>query len=294
MDDHGRKIDDAEFDAHLSRRQWLLSLGSAIVLAGTNGLPSQAGSGIEQTNVAGSITTLPPGLYLPSFDHLTHVLTRDEAIVKIPPGAETEYVRPREAPYRPKFFSPENLQTIRRLVEIILGEDLKGSEAKSAQDTTLSIYDEVAEWIDLEAASAPEVRRLAQALPMEERSLAVAYFGSEEPVRRLETFEPESILRDGLDWLEATSRQRFNKGFLQLTSEQQFRLVKSISDEIREKSSLNAGSQLFAFLKQETIRGFYTSRLGLDELSFKGNAFYPESPTCDLTPHPNPKQAKPE
>lgn len=294
MDDNGRKIDDAEFDAHLSRRQWLLSLGSAIVLAGTSGLPGEAGSGMEQANLTGSATTLPPGLYLPSFDHLTHVLTRDEAIVKIPPGAETEYVRPREAPYRPKFFSPEHLQTVRRLVEIVLGEDLRGSEAKSAQGVALNVYDEVAEWIDLVAASAPEVRRLAQALPAEERSLAVAYFGSEEPVRRLETFEPGSILRDGLDWLEATSRKRFNKGFLQLTSEQQFELVNPISDEIRDKSSRNAGSLLFAFLKHESIRGFYTSRLGLDELSFKGNAFYPESPTCDLSPNPTPRPAKPE
>jgi hypothetical protein len=33
------------------------------------------------------------------------------------------------------------------------------------------------------------------------------------------------------------------------------------------------------------IRGFYTSRLGLKELDYKGNAFYAESPSCPNKEH---------
>jgi hypothetical protein len=290
-DDAKDKIEGGQDGAALTRRQWLLTLGSAVVLAGHSGAFGEAASGQAVPQVT---SPLPPGLYAPSVDHLTHALTSDDPFAPIPPGAETEYLRPRSGPFVPQAFTPEEFQVIRRLVEIILGEDLASPEEKPVPGAPASIYDEVAEWIDLVAASAPVVRALALNLPADQRALAVAYFGTEEPVRELETFAPERISREGLQWVGEESRRRFAKDFLSATPPQQVELAGSMSDARAGKTAANAGTRFFDFLKAEAIRGFYTSRRGLKELDYKGNSFYAESPGCTLTPHPQPADSKPE
>jgi hypothetical protein len=283
MDDAKNPIDEGKPGAAITRREWLLSLGSAVVLAGTSGAPGEAAPAQAATPGA---STLPPGLFAPSLDHLTHALTRDDPFLPIPPGAETEYVRPRSGPFVPQALAREEFPVIRRLVEIILGEDLKNSEETPVSGAPASIYDEVSEWIDLVVSSAPAVRKLALNLPPEQRALAVAFFGTDEPVRELETFEPERVCREGLGWLAEESRRRFAKDFLNAAPAEQVELVSSVSDARPDKAATSAGTRFYDFLKAESIRGFYTSRRGLKEIDYKGNAFYAESPGCALTPDP--------
>jgi hypothetical protein len=255
-----------------------LSLGSAVVLSGFRGVPTEAvREGLAST------TPLPPGLYQPSLDHLTHALSSEGRFVSVPPGTETEYVRPRSGPFIPQGLATNDFAVVRRLVEIILGEDLQAPSEKPDPGAPASLYDEVAEWIDLVVSSAPAVRKLARNLPAEQRALAVAHFGTEEPVLHLETFEPERICRDGLAWLGEESQRRFAKGFLEVAAIGQAELVHAISDARPGRSTTHAGTRLFDFLKEETVRGFYTSRRGLKELDYKGNSFHGESPGCSLT-----------
>ncbi len=289
MDDAKNQFDEAKPGAAITRREWLLSLGSAVVLAGYSGAPGEAAA--AQAAAPGA-STLPPGLFSPSLDHLTHALTRDELFVPIPPGAETEYVRPRSGPFIPQALAHEDFLVIRRLVEIILGEDLKNSEEAPVPGAPASICDEVAEWIDLVVSSAPAVRKLALNLPADQRALAVAFFGTDEPVRELETFEPERVCREGLAWLGEESRRRFAKDFLDAAPAEQVELVSSASDARADKTATNAGTRFYDFLKAESIRGFYTSRRGLKELDYKGNSFYAESPGCALTSHPQASEGR--
>ena len=286
MDENTNKIDKEKPVLALTRREWLVSLGSAVVLSGFPGAPGQAR---EELPAAGA--ALPPGLYQPSFDHLAHALASEDPFLPIPRGTETEYLRPRSGPFTPQAFAQEEFPVVRRLVEIVLGEDLKNSSEKPGRGAPASIYDEVAEWIDLVVASAPGIRTLARNLPADQRALTVAYFGSEEPVRNLETFESETVCHEGLAWLGEESQQRFAKGFLDADPAEQFELVRAISDVRQDKSAVHAGTRLFDFLKAESIRGFYTSRLGLKELNYKGNFFYAKAPGCGLTP---PAASKPE
>lgn len=283
MDEAEKKSDKGKPDVSLTRREWLLSLGSAVVLSGFRGTPGQAG---REPQVVGA--ALPPGLYRPSLDHLTHALASDDPFLPMPPDAETEYRRPRSGPFVPQAFAQEEFAIIRRLAEIILGGDLRNSSEKAAPGAPASIYDEVAEWIDLVVATAPRVRSLARNLPAEERALAVAYFGSEEPVQELETFDPERVCREGLAWLGEESLRRFGKVFADAAPAEQAELVHAISDVRSDASEVHAGTRLFDFLKTECVRGFYTSRVGLRDLDHKGNSFYAESPGCDLTPGSRP------
>ena len=263
--------------APVTRRELLILLGSVAIVSGIDAVHSNASElSVDQA-------PLPPGLYQPSFDHLNHALTNESAFVPIPPGAETEYLIPRADPFVPKALAPTDLPLVRRLVEIILGEGLRDKVEKS---WTISgnIYDDVVEWIDLVVASAPRVRALARNLPADQRALAIACLGS-EPVILLESFEPERVCREGLLWISDEAQRQFEKSFLDADPQHQLALVRAISDSRPDKTAVHAGTQLFDFLKAQSIRGFYTSRTGLKELDYKGNAFYGSSPGCAIRPN---------
>ena len=277
MDDERERAEKEGFGYALTRREWLQALGPTVVLSN---LPEALQKALQEHKASNA--SLPAGLYAPSFDHLSHVLSNMNAFLPVPAGSETEYVRPRAASFEPSGFSALEFPVVRRLTEIILGEDLHSSPDELERGAPANIYDEVAEWIDLVVASAPKTRELARNLPAGHRALAVSYFGSEESVRELETLEPERICREGLTWLEQESQRRFMKSFLDAGSPAQFELVQAISDTRPDKSAVTAGTRLFDFLKAECVRGFYTSRIGLKELDYKGNAFYGEPPGCGL------------
>src|SRR5215470_6035246 len=158
------KPDDGKLEqdqplTEISRREWLLNFGSAVILSGFAGMPGES----QQTGRAAA-TALPPGLYTPSIDHVTHALKQDGPFFSIPPGAETQFVRPRSGPFVPQAFSAEEFAVIRRLVELILGEDLKTGATQLVAGAPETLYDEVAEWIDLVAFSGAGVRAAARRL----------------------------------------------------------------------------------------------------------------------------------
>jgi hypothetical protein len=289
MDEPENKSDKPKPGVALTRRDWLLCFGSAVVLSGFRGTP---GKSLEESQTAAA--SLPPGLYLPSWDHLNHALSSEGPVFPIPPGTETEYIRSRPGPFVPQAFAPEEFRVVRRLVKIILGEDLRKASEESTPRVPASIYDEVVEWIDLVVASAPRIQMSARNLTPEQRALAVSYFGSEEPVRKLETFAPERVCEEGLAWLNEESHLRFAKGFQEAEPAGQLELVWAISDVRPDKSVVHAGTRLFDFLKAECIRGFYTSRLGMKELDYTGNSFYGQAPGCSLTPWSEPNTSNPE
>ena len=100
-------------------------------------------------------------------------------------------------------------------------------------------------------------------------------------MQQLENWNPANTCREGLAWLADSVQKQHSKEFLLLQPEQQIALLEAISDERPDKHDQNAGTRLFDFLKAELVRGFYTSRVGLKELDFKGNAFYARSPGCN-------------
>jgi len=257
-----------------TRREWLLRLGGAAFLCGFReaageSLLGDAGEGpAAQKSLA-----LPPGLYEPSNDHMTHALMSDERFPAIPPGCETDFVVPAAGPFQPRFFSPQELNVVHRLVALVLGE--ADAEAGSLDDAAA----EIAEWIDLVASNADAVRTAARRLSPQHRALAISYHGP-EVVQHLETAEPEKAWREGLNWLAAESQNHYGASFLELSQARQVELLTSLSDSRQDRSNENAGTHLFQLLKSQALQGFYTSQRGLKELDYKGNTFYAECPGC--------------
>src|SRR5262245_18079074 len=100
--------------ALLTRRDWLLSFGGAVVASGFSGAPEASLQSLYATPAS-----LPAGLYAPSFDHLNHAMASEGPYFPIQPGCETEYVRPRPGPFTPRAFSAEQFRVVSRLVELI-------------------------------------------------------------------------------------------------------------------------------------------------------------------------------
>ena len=238
----------------MTRREWLLRLGGTAVLIGFQGAPA-TGQGEPAVGDAGQ---LPPGLYAPSPDHMTHALTSDERFHPIPAGSETDFVRPPSGPFQPQFFSPPEFRVVNRLVALILGEPEESSDAGA----TIA---EISEWIDLEVFQSAAVREAALNLSAQHRALAAAFHGG-KAVKALETHDPQKIWRDGLAWLSTESSRRWGKAFLDLPEASQIEILKSLDGP---EQTDNAGTQFFVLLKRQVAQGFYTSQIGLKELDYK-------------------------
>ncbi len=249
-----------------TRRSWVVTISQAAVGLGLSG---------RVQAVAPADYQLPPGVYLPSLDHLGHALMSAEQFRPLALGCPTDYILPRSRPFTPLFFSASEFTTIRRLTELLLGNVPVGSERSPD-----SVSQEVAEWVDLRVSSADGIREAASRILPLHRALAVAYEGSAR-VEERETADPAKICREGLNWIDGAATEHHSNAFLSLEAVKQISILNTISDERAYKSAENPGTRFFEFLKREIITGLYTSRAGLKELDFKGNAFYARSPGCN-------------
>jgi hypothetical protein len=268
------------------RREWLLRLGETAFLMGFSGALGEAKPEVLPPAASSPVAALPPGLYEPSNDHLSHALSSDARFHPVPTGSATDYVRPRDGPFQPEFLTPQEFQVVRRTVELIIGDGHaavgRADPAPHAGSALPSdqVAGEVAEWIDLRLSQVPAVREASERLAPDHRALAAAYYGSGR-VEELETDDSQKTCREGLRWLEAQSQQRHYKSFLSIDQGQQLELLSVISDHRSDTSEENAGTRFFVWVKGETIRGYYTSQAGLKELDYRGNAFYAEPPGCE-------------
>jgi hypothetical protein len=271
--------------AGMTRREWLAEVGMAAL---ATGLPAS----IEAAKPAQATSALPPGLYLPSSEHLGHVLEQDELFHPLPAGSQTDYAPPVSGLFRPAFFSENEFHVVRRIVELILGlpqeETGQASQAVASELTEKDREDPVegiARWFDLQMASAAAVRRAAQTLSPEHRTVAAHYYGP-EAMHRLETEEPDRTCHTGLVWLEERSRQKYGAEFVSLNEPQQIEIIGLASKVSKTETGDREGIRFFELLRDVTIRGYYTSRVGLRELDYKGNSFYVESPGCPSNGEP--------
>jgi hypothetical protein len=83
----------------------------------------------------------------------------------------------------------------------------------------------------------------------------------------------------GIATLDAESVSRFGKPFARLGANQIDAILQAISRN--EKAPATPLETFFVMAKQATIRGYYTSKIGIhDELHYKGNQFLKEFVGC--------------
>lgn len=95
----------------------------------------------------------------------------------------------------------------------------------------------------------------------------------------------KKLYRNGLKWLDKTSRSRHGKLFIDLSKDQQVELLTEISHVRHASTNIPLQTKFFRQVKHDTVDGFYTSKIGLDELGYKGNAVLDEFPGCTHPEH---------
>lgn len=165
------------------------------------------------------------------------------------------------APYKPLFFTPQQFQMIEHLAEMILPAD----DTPGAKDAG------VAEFIDFMVAN-----RVPVSAKRDVRNTQDAIeLGNEAQNRFL----------SGLDWMNARSKSEFGKEFMESTSEQQKNLLEELAYKVKFKPTTESGRQFFQMMRDYTVVGYYTTRIGLESLGYPGlRVAWPSMPGCA---HPN-------
>jgi hypothetical protein len=95
----------------------------------------------------------------------------------------------------------------------------------------------------------------------------------------------KKIYVDGLAWLDKTSGERFNKAFIEASANQQIEILTELS-QIKDPTPENQlQAKFFKTVKNLTIDGFYTSKIGIEELGYIGNTVLDEFPGCTHPEH---------
>jgi gluconate 2-dehydrogenase gamma chain len=149
-----------------------------------------------------------------------------------------------KGPYVPKYFPPNQYKTLQSLCESIFPAD---ADCGGALD-----------------AGAPEF---------------IDLLTSENPHYQL-------TLGGGIMWLDSTCSDRYGKVYLDCTKEQETEILDRIAyrKTIEQDPSLAQGVKFFAFLRNLTADGFFTSKIGIQYLGYIGNTFLAEFPGCPPVP----------
>jgi gluconate 2-dehydrogenase gamma chain len=146
--------------------------------------------------------------------------------------------------YTPKYFSPSQYATLVALCDMIIPKDEKSSGAVEAG---------APEFIDL--------------------------LTSENPKYQLK-------LGGGLFWLDNYCTDHYGKVFLDCAPEQKKEVLDLIAfrKNAKQDPALSQGVAFFAFLRNLTCDGYYTSKIGIADLGYIGNTSLHEFPGCPPLP----------
>ena len=84
---------------------------------------------------------------------------------------------------------------------------------------------------------------------------------------------------EGLASMDGRSLERHGKPFVELTADQQTGLLTPLADPENHDPSDKAGVEFFSEIKDYTIFGYYTSKMGMEhELQYAGDDYHTEFP----------------
>jgi gluconate 2-dehydrogenase gamma chain len=118
------------------------------------------------------------------------------------------------------------------------------------------------------------VRLLADiVIPRDERSGSATDAGVPEFMDFLMTDQParQFAMRGGLRWLDTECRRRFDRAFDGCTPEQRMAVVEDLAWPNTAKPEFSHGVAFFTGFRDLTASGFWTSKMGTEDLQYMGN-----------------------
>jgi hypothetical protein len=160
---------------------------------------------------------------------------------------ETKAAAAKGKAFAPQFFNPHEWATVRLLVDIIIPRDERSGSATDAG---------VPEFMD--------------------------YMLRDPLATQRELEERQTAMRGGLAWLDLECQDRFDKTFLDCGEEQRKAVLDDIAypERAKKRPELSQGVAFFTHLRDFTASGFWSSRMGVEDLQYMGNAYVAEWKGC--------------
>jgi gluconate 2-dehydrogenase gamma chain len=156
--------------------------------------------------------------------------------------------------YVPKFFNPQEWKTVRILVDMIIPKDERSGSATDAG---------VPEFMD--------------------------YLMNDPTDTDLQRERRQTAMRGGLAWINSVSERRFGHGFAEASETERTAILDEIAyskdeqedeAEMREPRDLRVmvkhGPSFFNSFRDLTASGFWSSKMGVEDLGYVGNRFVAE------------------
>jgi hypothetical protein len=100
--------------------------------------------------------------------------------------------------------------------------------------------------------------------------------------------------RYGVRWIDMRARYLFGRRFLEITPEQQTEMLTHLAYKDRHREGEEDGRNFFQLIREYTVIGFYTSRIGLEEIGYPGlKQYWRELPGCQHLDDPDHKRLPP-
>lgn len=90
----------------------------------------------------------------------------------------------------------------------------------------------------------------------------------------------QTSMRGGLAWLDAQCRKRFDKTLVECTPHERRAVLDDIAWPERARPEMSHGVAFFNSFRDLTASGFWSSRIGIEDLQYQGNNFMPEWTGC--------------
>ncbi len=148
-------------------------------------------------------------------------------------------------PFTPGFFTAHEYETVTLLADTIIPRDERSGSASDA--------------------GAPEFIDFMMRDPLESPG---------EVERR------QIQMRGGLAWLDHQCADRFGKTFVASTEAERGAVLDDIAWPEKARPEMKVGANFFSSFRDLTASGFWSSRIGIDDLQYQGNTFVAEWKGC--------------
>ena len=146
-------------------------------------------------------------------------------------------------PFAPKFFNAHEWATVHLLADIVIPKDERSGSASDAL--------------------VPEFMDFAMTDPL---------IGERDREYR------QTSMRGGLAWLDLECQDRFGKTFLDATETERTQVLDDIAypEKAKGKADLKPGVRFFSSFRDLTASGFWSSKMGVEDLQYIGNTYVAE------------------
>ena len=119
-------------------------------------------------------------------------------------------------------------------------------------------------------------------IPKDERSGGATDAGVPEFMDFLMADQPprQTAMRGGLAWIDHECEERYDKRLLECTAEQRTAVLDDIAWPQRAKAEFAHGVAFFNSFRDLTASGFWSSKMGVQDLQYTGNTMVPEWKGC--------------